>query len=167
MDALVSEAVFHIAILHEKWPCGPDFDTGKYTAAWIVQKAPDGSWQHGNWELGPVVSERGDYWPPQLMVPDQWEIDLAEKYNAPLRDDYEADVDPVPFYSTDLLAAWLVVEHMLTQGYRFELVYEKTPPEADWGALFSAHDGAGYGLGETAPLAICRAALKASWGSDG
>lgn len=65
----------------------------------------------------------------------------------------------VPHYSTDIAAAWLVVERMTSQGWWLEIDHGGV----DWKITF-------YGLGDdpfpteradTAPEAICRAALEA------
>jgi hypothetical protein len=83
----------------------------------------------------------------------------------------------VPPYSTDIAAAWLVVEKLTAEGYWMSLEgWDKnTLLEASWTASFwcdrgacSVHGGpsdSGHGSGDvsadTAPLAICRAALAA------
>lgn len=59
----------------------------------------------------------------------------------------------VPSYSTDIADAWLVVEKMRERGF----VISATPNQQSWCATF----GADSVWGETAPLAICRAALAA------
>lgn len=68
---------------------------------------------------------------------------------------------PVPPYSTDIAAAWLVVEKLQEQGVRVDIL-------SDWHGhrtcrvarkseiLYDALDWSA-----TAPLAICRAALRA------
>jgi hypothetical protein len=66
---------------------------------------------------------------------------------------------PILHYSTQIADAWLVVEKMKANNYCFTL-YDGYDPE--WAALFSPRD-AKLNLAEadTAPLAICLAALKA------
>ena len=63
--------------------------------------------------------------------------------------------DLIPRYSTDIAAAWEVVEKMIDQGRRFVINnnFSRTMFIAD----FCGRDV----LEKTAPLAICRAALKA------
>ena len=77
-------------------------------------------------------------------------------------------VENVPYYSTDIAAAWEVVNHLLCHGwdekYFFRLHYDNVDL---WDASFykeSSSDGGGpdvWGTADTAPLAICLAALKA------
>lgn len=63
-------------------------------------------------------------------------------------------------YSTDIAAAWKVVERMMAQGWGYEL----SDMTDDWHSMLFIHhdpdDGANAG-GETPAEAICRAALKA------
>jgi hypothetical protein len=64
--------------------------------------------------------------------------------------------------STDIACAWQVVERMRDRGFALELHYE-FGCSIQWVADFS-NDGwssTGEQLGDTAPLAICRAALAA------
>jgi hypothetical protein len=75
---------------------------------------------------------------------------------------------PRPF-STDIAAAWEVVEHMEARWWWFALETFPNPHGINDGATVTArfkatampgqHDG--VGKAEDAPLAICRAALKA------
>lgn len=67
----------------------------------------------------------------------------------------------VPRYSADIAAAWLVVEKMkVTHGAWVE--FEDTwRADFQHGMVGSPHFSKGTGSGDTAPLAICRAALKA------
>jgi hypothetical protein len=72
-------------------------------------------------------------------------------------------------YSTDIAAAWDVVEHMEARCWWFALETFPNPHGINDGATVTArfkatgmpgqHDG--VGKAEDAPLAICRAALKA------
>ena len=72
--------------------------------------------------------------------------------------------DWVPKYSTDISAAWEVVEklHELFPNYYIDINlfpggrYVTTLLESAEGAIFHANEG-----GDTAPLSICRAALQA------
>ena len=65
----------------------------------------------------------------------------------------------IPHYSTDIADAWLVVEKMKASA--FEVTIDDT--DGDWWALFAdleyKHISSAYA--DTAPLAVCRAALKA------
>jgi hypothetical protein len=62
----------------------------------------------------------------------------------------------VPHYSTDLSAAWQLVERIREPGHAFHL--SRFDP-CIWLATF--RDDGYAAQAETAPLAICRAALKA------
>jgi hypothetical protein len=62
----------------------------------------------------------------------------------------------VPAYSADIAAAWLVVEKLYETGIRLDL-YRMTGHRTDWCCWFDRHGG----YGDTAPLAVCRAALVA------
>lgn len=67
--------------------------------------------------------------------------------------------NPVPAYSEDISAVWQLVEKL---PFVFELItnnpYGPTTPETEWMATFNAEFEA---HGESAPHAICLAALKA------
>lgn len=72
--------------------------------------------------------------------------------------------DNMPAYSTDIAAAWLVVELMRADGWQFDL---GSNDESEWYAEFvrvirgpRAAIG-GLHTNESAPLAICLAALEA------
>jgi hypothetical protein len=59
----------------------------------------------------------------------------------------------VPRYSTRIADAWTVVEHMIAQGWTFDLTEQ-------WECIFAKRRGVeGIGREDTAPEAICRAAL--------
>lgn len=74
-------------------------------------------------------------------------------------------LEVVPAYSTDLASAWLVVERMRDR-WEFRLTrWHEDLDAPEWCALFfdrrlGSADGEVYA--ETAPLAICRAALAAA-----
>jgi hypothetical protein len=69
-----------------------------------------------------------------------------------------------PPYSTEIGAAWEVVERLLRRHPGFELTYWDDSPRP-WAAAFGARnypdDAWGDGRGRTAAEAICRAALAA------
>lgn len=72
--------------------------------------------------------------------------------------------EPLPF-STDIAAAWLVVEQMHLLGHALALErWLDTPNKNKWLALFTLENGhdTGQHVAESAPLAICRAALVAA-----
>lgn len=68
--------------------------------------------------------------------------------------------DFAPPYSTSIAAAWAVVEQF--KDYAFELRNSHKPGIAPW----IAYIGTFLGTGETAPEAICRAALAAVSGGE-
>ena len=71
--------------------------------------------------------------------------------------------EPLPF-STDIAAAWLVVEQMHLLGHALALErWLDMPRQNKWLALFTLENGhdTGCKVAESAPLAICRAALVA------
>lgn len=76
--------------------------------------------------------------------------------------------EPVPKYSTDIAAAWMVVERLNSKNISLKL--DNDPVNADegsnsrgreWIAQFWNYGGVSqYGQSETAPHAICLAALN-------
>lgn len=83
--------------------------------------------------------------------------------------------EEVPPYSTDIAAAWAVVAHLQAQGALFRLQYGRTKPlqrtghgaanskfGPEWGALFQHMPSyfEASATADTAPLAICLAALR-------
>ena len=65
----------------------------------------------------------------------------------------------MPYYSTSLSDAWLVVEHMQRKEYEVDLIFT---PSNGWSVTFN---GPTYGMAceatESLPHLICLAALKA------
>lgn len=72
-------------------------------------------------------------------------------------------VSPAPRYSTDIAAAWRVVEKLASHNHRLTLEDWRDSKHAGWSALVTLSNGHDTGdvIAETMPLAICRAALKA------
>lgn len=69
----------------------------------------------------------------------------------------------MPQYSTDIAAAWQVVEHFTALSHvRCNLKWDREvdPEHPSWGCEFLGPWYAIHHWGETAPLAICRAALE-------
>jgi len=74
---------------------------------------------------------------------------------------YAACLEVVPRYPEDIAAAWCVVEKMVPIKYGFNLAIESPPgPWGDWEVHFY-NGGTHLAFADTAPLAICRAALLA------
>lgn len=110
-------------------------DVGRYSR----QSMESIEWTHHGWN-----SDGYDYY--------YW---LDDEYN-PLRS--------VPPYSTDIAAAWQIVEKLKAIDVEFSLYYREWDGGRDeahrWSAWF--REGAEYQVyAPTAPLAICRAALLA------
>lgn len=72
----------------------------------------------------------------------------------------------VPYYSTDIAAAWQVVEHMGAQSLPSLMQFPEVTPKWRCGFWNNSELGVHYTYGETAPLAICRAALLAVLNSE-
>lgn len=108
-------------------------------------------------ELDALIAEkvmglkRSDHWPV---------VDLREDRSRPLDrwDDDQGNIVPLPAYSTSIEAAWEVVEKIASLKNCWRLRLEKHPQgwsvdfETEWKVELVA---------ETAPHAICLAALKA------
>lgn len=80
----------------------------------------------------------------------------------------DAERSPVPHYSTDIAAAWLVVEAMRGRGLHLQMNDTLSAYRARFFTVESTRDwdrestdGAYYEFADTAPHAICLAALKA------
>lgn len=164
LDALIAEQVMGLQVVARDWPCGY-VPGGEYEASpWPEGRA---SWYT---DRGPICVHDGDLWPPE---------DLCDDDNPGLI----AKVTPVPFYSTDIAAAWQVVEHMIALVEQDIYGLGDRERRLRWvGPIYKPRDQyltqEGYPLGttcwdvqvdafgwhlhicaDTAPLAICRAAL--------
>lgn len=66
----------------------------------------------------------------------------------------------LPRYSTDISAAWKIVEHLRSRNMFVEL--SEMGINKDWSCSFDGEDGKTvHAEGDTAPMAICMAALLA------
>lgn len=104
-------------------------------------------------ELDALVAQRVFGW-----------TNLAERpvFNQMTMTGYRADGHPdvVKCYSTSIAAAWLVVEHLRTNGWGVTLNMYPQPSTVE----VALWDGKGFvreTIRATVPLAICRAALNA------
>lgn len=153
LDALVSERVFGKTVVAHDWPCGYDPECGDYEASMYQVGGDGGLYAPSSWheDFGPVVAATPGGWPPRVLDPHA-EVLVA-------------DVDPVPFYSTDVRAAWRVVDKMIVRGYVWFAVQRDPQEKAGlWTAMFKAEPGDGYSIyvsAETDTRAICLAALAA------
>lgn len=66
------------------------------------------------------------------------------------------DAYEIPYYSTDIAAAWWVVEKLHLEVGPWQVLGWRASTYHDWNDPQVV-----FAIGETAPLAICRAALKA------
>lgn len=114
-----------------------------------------------------------------LAVPVGRELDALVHKNVFLREVYWQNIIPypvdnltaipVPLYSTDLSAAWEVVEKLHELGYTTHLQSDYPDDGAIKHGLLLFHNSKGRIKGdyaETAPLAICRAALLSIQGEE-
>ena len=80
------------------------------------------------------------------------------KYYLP---EYERTIQrDVPLYSSDISAAWEVVDKM-NERDEHSLALEFYPNEKEWGADFDEFAVSSQAVSKTAPEAICKAALLA------
>ena len=145
LDAEIAAKVFGITVIGEA-PCG----------------APDGYW-HVHLNAGP---DSGCVVSPvyQKIVPDLWAGDTGPLAVPKLNGVSEYALAPVPEYSTEIAAAWEVAEKLAAKGHRLILEdHRDNPHSPGWWARFDLANGHDTGdvVAATAPLAICRAALKA------
>jgi len=147
LDALISEQVMGIPVVCHDWPCGYSPDCGEYEAAMFVLKQDGKYISNSEWNnsRGPVVAEYLDLdygWPPYE--------------DAGICGGLIAHVEPVPFYSADIAAAWQIVEKLIANGATPQIYFS-------FGQWWVRLSGLGAAVGsETLPLAICRAALEAA-----
>jgi ABA sandwich protein len=121
-------------------------------------------------ELDALVAEKvmGFHWEGRFLTPQRSHQTFAERH-------FDGRLIPgglLPRYSTDFSAAWGVVEEMERRGFH-GVVRTPFTPEDGYHAGYTPHGSTGWngrpdhrGSGETAPLAICRAALAAVQPSD-
>ncbi len=110
-------------------------------------------------ELDALVAEKVMGW----KVLSHWDADGGIKH---LVDHNQCEVRPAEFkpYSTDISAAWEVVEKLQSEGFH-ACVHRYVQKNPHWGAQFDKEDldvicGPTQGAAPTAPHAICLAALK-------
>ena len=141
IDVLVAEKVMGLTIAHRDWPCYTPPDGSTYEAA----VEDDGGAVPWGGERGPVYF-RGTPYVDNGTPESAW---------------YE----PVPFYSTDIAAAWLVVERVATidkgEPGGLEVAVIRYPDR--WECHIETNSAAFLCIEEasTAPLAICLATLRA------
>ena len=90
-----------------------------------------------------------------------WKRGISAFGEAPYRHGPVAHQALLPV-STDLADAWRVLEHAIARGLRVTLQSVTDHSPQTWGVtLASPAGGSAYAWGETVPVAICRAALRA------
>lgn len=134
LDALVAEKVMGLNVVSHDWSCGRDPECGYYEASCF----PDDESLSWYSEKGPVYTGEFSTWPPEDQKTGNGRF---------------AVVIHVPFYSTDISAAWEVIEKMNCPY----IIASTEDGEQSW-----VHFGneAHAAIGET-PHAICIAALLA------
>lgn len=139
LDAWVAEEVMGLNVVSRDWPCGYGPDCGHYEAS--MQAEARYSWYT---EKGPVYWEdvhgNGWGWPPWV---DEDHGDLI------------ACVEPVPFYSTHIVAAWDAVEK--TKLFELNLLWYDG---RNWVILAYEYLALEVAQAPSVALAICRAVLK-------
>lgn len=111
-------------------------------------------------ELDALIAEKVMDWTWRTY----WRPEEARALFPPPCEGSYAMGDAYPEYSTDIAAAWLVVEKLESGGYcvHVENFPPSTPAAYRWRAhVETAELSIGYGDADSAPLAICRAALAA------
>lgn len=124
-------------------------------------------------ELDALVAEKvmGAQWVPYTWYDGSAKLYLLEQGGKPPKgDDFDLLEDGrivgwnMPEYSSDMAAAWRVVEYIWkTKQMMIELErsYGMDGTSKGWSCRFGGFDDGVYALADTMPLAICRAALKA------
>ena len=89
-------------------------------------------------------------------------VDAHVMYAAHCPDTNCCDGEPIPEYSTDIAAAWLVVETLQSgPHYKFVHIAVYDGQWSCWTEHVAGDPPIGLCSADTAPLAICLAALKA------
>lgn len=69
------------------------------------------------------------------------------------------DYFPCPYFSTEIAAAWEVVEELARRCWHLSLDYPSGNSRWEWMACFRPQPPGSFVYADTAPVAICRAAL--------
>ena len=112
-------------------------------------------------ELDALVAEKVMLWSGVENRPDRMSTYLGGDGWSGYRQDQSDGLSDVPYYSTTVGAAWLLVEGL--HGDWFCSIQERPVEYDEWACTFD-HRGGGpsvEGSANTPALAICRAALKA------
>lgn len=152
LDAVVAR-IMGLNVVDMEWPCGGSIDG--YVANNFPNKSLNNSLYH---DRGPVYVPEGDEgdagWPPTYV---------------PSIHCVYAGVKPVPFYSTEMVAALMVVDWAAALEYDDFDVTLNLAGQRRWEQwhceFYVRHRGEKHlhagAFAETAPLAICRAFVRA------
>ena len=134
-----------------------ELDAGPELDALIAEKVMGWQWANAvgkSFLLPNGVTERERYhWKPGKDGPPRR---IEEFYT-------QMDYCKIPRYSTDIATAWVVVEKLMpVVGHIYPAHDEETGKLMHWCAVVEKGDSERFGvIASTAPLAICRAALRA------
>jgi len=116
-------------------------------------------------EMDALVAERVMGWTrhPEKMHPSDNRTIGGVLYCMPGYPPYDAGgANVVPYYSTDIAAAWQVVEHFKWRGVSLTIHPYSSSKGYRVGVAIGPAEEWDYATADTAPLAICLAALKAA-----
>lgn len=127
-------------------------DAGRELDALIAEKVMDYEWRRFEYPPAGAIFKYGKPW--------TW---LSSRKNgAAVEGGEERYIENVPHYSTDIAAAWLVVEKMRADSFCFDLTTSQScDPSMHWSASFEHEQAQGRGRSAAAPHAICLAAIAA------
>ena len=170
IDVLVATHVMGLRVVCLDWPCGYQPDSCELEAA--RYRGFGASW---GYQPHPVYVITSDGWPPRKIrdiLPDYYSSQALEEANEERRGYMEeqlnremCDVEPVPHYSEDIKATWLVMDVLCKRFTNVSL-------HAAWGWGLTVWDQVTGSLdhknlvppsnADTAQLTICRTALQAA-----
>lgn len=131
----------------------PDPATLRAIDAEVAEKVM--GWRWGMWGVGPTRIFKALFGPDQ--EPEQFGY-VPCASDAPHW--IAQNTDEPPRYSTDIAAAFLVVEKLHADGWHFHIVGATNDFPDPWSVTLSGSDRVTHGAySTTLPLAICRAAL--------
>lgn len=163
-DALVAEEVMEYEVVADDWPCGREPECGRYEATHCLP--PVGSWydEEDYVMLDPVkVRRAGDpiEWGPNEGEPypePRWPPEEAEEA---IGDKKYADVVPVPNFTTEISAAWKVIEKVRETDHMIGPFSHHLMDIHDIDGRYTKKGTLMQVLSEVRPETICLAALRA------
>lgn len=177
LDAEVARQKFGVDVLGMAW-CRRDPECGEWNVTADHEEDDEGDEQRFVYAATRYVPTRPGFACGCLEVREEYLTQrsawLAEKGFGP--DDPEEGLvlghdwtclNVVEEYSTDIAAAWLVVEQMRASGFSFEMSdHDERTHRPVWEVLFRGPIADGWATEDTPALAICRAALAATRGQQ-